>query len=396
MKKKYYFHPSSYSLSEIEEFYEKKAENGLLLEKRGNYLSRFRKEDPKNLSYRVEVIDYNKLKEHKIPEEQVAIYEECGWTHVCGHRHIQIFSADKNTNPPELYYQPQDQIDSIKILRKSDFIGFIGSVVGWSFLLFANLRAFGGSDFGDFMKNMGSSYFKLLIIQPPLAILFILILFNGIGNYIFGIASSQYYISRLKKGIPLRKIKPFGKELKPVKKGATIVVLIGLLLMSAPEILTYEKREDPSEVAGPYVTLSDFDVSKAPPDEYSILGEDYYRKKNTIWGEVIKTQESSNQFYNNITFIQEVYEIKNDKLRNRLVEVLKNENTYGLYREDYVEMSVAGLDEVFLKDRFDMVVVKDDFVFRITTLSENQLSQEEFLLKLSEILNSKERSSGKS
>ena len=59
-------------------------------------------------------------------------------------------------------------------------------------------------------------------------------------------------------------------------------------------------------------------------------------------------------------------------------------------------MSVAGLDEVFLKDRFDMVVVKDDFVFRITTLSENQLSQEEFLLKLSEILNSKERSSGKS
>ena len=59
-------------------------------------------------------------------------------------------------------------------------------------------------------------------------------------------------------------------------------------------------------------------------------------------------------------------------------------------------MRVAGLDEVFLKDRFDMVVVKDDFVFRITTLSENQLSQEEFLHKLSEILNSKEWSFGKS
>ena len=98
---------------------------------------------------------------------------------------------------------------------------------------------------------------------------------------------------------------------------------------------------------------------------------------------------------NNITFIQEVYEIKNDKLRNRLVEVLKNEDYYGLYREDYVEMSVAGLDEVYVKDRFDMVVVKDDLVFNITTFSENQVSQEEFLLKLSEILNSKERSFGK-
>lgn len=183
--------------------------------------------------------------------------------------------------------------------------------------------------------------------------------------------------------------------MKPLKNGATIVVLIGLLLMSAPEILTYEKQEDLSEAAGPYVTLSDFDIKKAPPGDYSILGEDYYRKKKTIWGEVMKTQESSNQFYNDITFIQEVYEIKNDKLRRMMVEVLKNEDYYGLYREDYVEMSVAGLDEVYVKDRFDMVVVKDDVVFNITTFSENQVSQEEFLHKLSEILNSKERSFGK-
>lgn len=395
MKKKYCFHPSSYSLSEIEEFYEKKAENGLLVEKRGNYLSRFRKEEPKNLSYRVEVIDYDKLEEHKIPEEQVAIYEECGWTHVCGHRHIQIFSADKSTDPPELYYQPEDQIESIKILRKTDLIAFISFLISWSLMLLANLQVFGSGSFSELIKNIDSLYFRFLMEKPPLAILYVLILVYGIVRYLFGISSSQYYISRLKKGIPLRKIKPFGKELKPVKKGATIVVLVGLLLMSAPEIFTYEKREDPSEVAGPYVTLSDFDVSKAPPDEYSILGEDYYRKKNTIWGEVIKTQESSNQYYNNITFIQEVYEIKNDKLRNRLVEVLKNENTYGLYREDYVEMSVAGLDEVYVKNSFDMVVVKDDIVFNITTFSENQVSQEEFLHKLSEILNSKERSFGK-
>ncbi|SFN98710.1 DUF2812 domain-containing protein [Proteiniclasticum ruminis] len=396
MKKKYYFHPSSYSLSEIEEFYEKKAENGLLLEKRGNYLSKFRKEEPKNLSYRVEVIDYDKLNEHKIPEEQVAIYEECGWTHVCGHRHIQIFSADKSTDPPELYYQPEDQIESIKILSKTDFMAFISMLTSWSLFLFINFQVFSGGSFSQFLKNVGSLYFRFLMEKPPLAILYVLILVNGIGRYLFGISSSQYYISRLKKGIPLRKIKPYGKELKPFKKGATMVVLIGLLLMSAPEILTYEKREDPSEAAGPYVTLSDFDVKKAPPDENSILGEDYYRKKKTIWGEIIKTQESSNQFYKDITFIQEVYEIKNDKLRGMLVEVLINESLLGKYDEDYVERSVAGLDEVYVKNSYDMVVVKDELVLNITTFSENQLSQEEFLHKLSEILNSKERSFGKS
>ena len=59
-------------------------------------------------------------------------------------------------------------------------------------------------------------------------------------------------------------------------------------------------------------------------------------------------------------------------------------------------MGVAGLDEVYVKNSFDMVVVKDELVLNITTFSENQLSQEEFLHKLSEILNSKERSFGKS
>ena len=66
MKKKYYFHPSSFSLSEIEGFYEEKARKGLFLEKRGHYLSRIRIDEPKELLYRVEVVDFEKEENKKI------------------------------------------------------------------------------------------------------------------------------------------------------------------------------------------------------------------------------------------------------------------------------------------------------------------------------------------
>lgn len=106
--KRYSLHPSSFSLVETEEFYERKAKKGLILDKRGHQLSRFRKDEPKNLSYRVEIVDDKRLEDGNIPEEQISVYEECGWTHVCGKSQIQIFTADKDTDPPELYTKPED------------------------------------------------------------------------------------------------------------------------------------------------------------------------------------------------------------------------------------------------------------------------------------------------
>ena len=46
MKRCYLPHPGAYALGETERFYAKMAEKGWLLEKRGAYLSRFRKAEP--------------------------------------------------------------------------------------------------------------------------------------------------------------------------------------------------------------------------------------------------------------------------------------------------------------------------------------------------------------
>lgn len=390
MRKKYYFHPSSYSLSEIEEFYEKKASEGLILDTRGNFLSGFRKEEPKNLSYRVEVIDYDKLKEHKIPDEQVAVYEDCGWTHVCGHHHIQIFSADKDTDPPELYYQPQDQIDSIKILRKSVSKRLLSLLFSWTLLGAVQFYIFAGGSFKAFIHNQFFIYILYLVEFPTLALLFPLILVKGLGEYVFGIISSQYYITRLKKGIPLRKIKPFAKKLKPFKKGVTAVILLALLFMGIREILSYEKVGDPSAIDGPFLSLADFGLEKAPPKPGSYLGEDYLKKRTTIWGEVISVFESDNKHNISSALFQDVYRVKDSGLRDKLVDVLRRENIYGIYNGEYTELTIPGLDKVYETSGRDLIVVKDDFVISISGYLQERITQEMMLEKLSKILSEEE------
>lgn len=69
-------HPEDYCIGENELYYSRMASKGWRLEKRGRYLRRFSRSDPVEELYRVEV-DYREL-----PEEQTALFDECGWEFV--------------------------------------------------------------------------------------------------------------------------------------------------------------------------------------------------------------------------------------------------------------------------------------------------------------------------
>ena len=55
MKRCYRFHPGEYAIGENEQFYGRMAQRGWLLDKRGAYLSRFRKGEPQQRKYRIEL-----------------------------------------------------------------------------------------------------------------------------------------------------------------------------------------------------------------------------------------------------------------------------------------------------------------------------------------------------
>ena len=55
MKHTYRIHPENYDVGRMERFYSRMAAKGWRLEKRGPYLSRFRRADPENLMCRIEL-----------------------------------------------------------------------------------------------------------------------------------------------------------------------------------------------------------------------------------------------------------------------------------------------------------------------------------------------------
>ncbi|HSR03415.1 MAG TPA: DUF2812 domain-containing protein [Proteiniclasticum sp.] len=392
MKKKYFFHPSSFSLSEIEGFYEEKARKGLFLEKRNDYFSRFRVDEPKELLYRIEVVDYRKEENRKISEAQVAVYEDCGWTYVCGNGYIHVFSADKTADVPELYYNPEDQIETVKILRKSNLRGMISILVTWLLVFLINQLSYPSRNLSETAERLSNDFYIMLIDTPAFFMGISLILVYTIGELILGISSSQYHIVKLKKGIPLRIIKPFARKLKLGLKSMLAVSVTAVLIMGFMEILSLKKDQDPSAYNGPYMTLEDFGIEKADASENLFYMEESYKRKETIWGEVIKTEEYSNTFNGSASLYQDVYQVKNENLRNKLVKAFSTSDYFGFSLYDSEKITVDGLDEVFILDQWQMVVVKEDIVIRMLYHLDDELSQEEILLKISEILNRRELS----
>ncbi|MBO1264266.1 DUF2812 domain-containing protein [Proteiniclasticum sp. SCR006] len=389
MKKKYYFHPSSFSLSEIEEFYEEKARNGLFLEKRGDYLSRFFVDEPKELLYRVEVVDYKKEENRKISEFQVAVYEDAGWNYVCGKKYIHVFSADKEADVPELYYEPLEQIETIKILRKSDIKAIFTSLIFWLFIFFMNFASSHAKSVSEFIRMIRNNFYIMLTDTPVLFLVLYLILFIGIGELILGIYSSQYYISKLRKGTPLREIRPFGKKLKLWFKRIMAFSVSAVLLMGLLEVASIQKEKDPSAMDGPYMTLEDFGIEKADGSEKPYYMVDSYKRRKTIWGEVVKVVEYSNAAYSSTSFYQDVYEVRNAKLRKNLAEAFSENGYFSLNMDDPEKITVSGMDEVYVVNEREMVVVKDDFVIRMLYHLDEDITREEILSTLSEILNSR-------
>ena len=380
--KRYSLHPSSFFLVETEEFYERKAKKGLILEKRGHYLSRFRKDEPKNLSYRVEIVDDKRLEDGKIPEEQISVYEECGWSHVCGKRQIQIFSAEKDTDPPELYTNPEDQIESIKILRKSFLKEFLSMIVTYAILFAIQTAGYPKRSVGAYLRFISDGVYKVLIDTPAFGFLLFGTIALGIGYYVVGMISSQYLILKLKKGVPLRTITPFEKVIRIWKKGVVAVFVSAVLILGLIEGSTSVRGDSPSSFEGPFITIEELHGK-----ESSNAYEGKYRSRKTVFGEIIKTEEFYDGPDGHISLDQEVYLIKSQRIRDRLLESLKVSLYYGIVVSDFEEVIVDGLDEVYVRNKWEIVAVKGDLVLRTFYHTDKEPSRESILLKISESLN---------
>ena len=106
MKYRYQFHPGDYELGENEKFYGDMEAKGWRLVKRGGRLSKFAPVEPSRARYRIEVFAPGFLEQSVLPEEQVAVFADCGWEYVTDRGLLHIFRAPAGSDAPEFYSDP--------------------------------------------------------------------------------------------------------------------------------------------------------------------------------------------------------------------------------------------------------------------------------------------------
>ena len=150
MKVRYRAHPPAYALGETEKFYGEMEARGWRLQKRGGTFSKFVPVEPSAARYRVEVLAPSLLDVPEMSEEQLAVYEDCGWTYVTDSGCLYIFRAPAGSDAPEFYMDPRQQAATLKALRRRDWWAMLLALLllGVNFLMAFSLGRGGAGEHG--------------------------------------------------------------------------------------------------------------------------------------------------------------------------------------------------------------------------------------------------------
>ncbi len=272
-------------------------------------------------------------------------------------------------------------------MRKGFLKEFLSLIVTYFILFTIKRSGYPRRSVGEYLKFFVEGFYKILIDTPAFGFLLFGTIALGIGYYAIGMISSQYLITKLKKGVPLRTITPFEKAMRIWKKGIVAVFVSGVLILGLIEGSTSVRGDSPSSFEGPFITIEEFHEGEFRKEESSVSYNGEYKSRKTVFGEVIKTHEYYDGPDGYLSLYQDVYLIKSQRIRERFLESLKASLYYGTVVSDFEEVLVDGLDEVYVRDEWEILAVKGDLVLRMFYHTNKEPSRESILLKISENLN---------
>lgn len=354
MNRKYKFHPNQYELGENEQFYSKMEEKGWRLVKRGAYLSRFEPVEPNRARYRIEVYQPSVWAAKDMPEEQLAVFEDCGWEHVATSLPLQIFRAPAGSGAPEFYVDPSQQAETLKKMKWIAVWGWIPNLLWWgmySLLIFTLNGTLKIS--GDFQRRF--------VELPPLFFLFFFLLLAELYNSVRNAWLITRTYRRLKKGIPLdhdpRKNRWLHRTVNSALWG--LAVLSGVLL--AAQLAGTESRDLPLKPDGPYYLAEDIGWEGERVEfmghesgltfSHSLLA-DYWDVEEYL----SITEEKS------VFTLQDVYRLRYERMAYWLAEALMKTATFGAGGKNFEPLETDAVDAAWTSRALELVVVKGPYV----------------------------------
>lgn len=356
MNRKYGIHPKDYAIGETEKYYSDMAAKGWELVKRGITFSRFQKAEPQKMRYRVEVVNLKSLEDGHLPEEQVAVYEDCGWEYVISRGFLHIFRAPEGSDAPEFYLEPEQQAATLKGLRKQYCSSLMAPFIILAFHAF--MAALVG---GLFNGRWAAQLYRGLVEETAWVAGFCLFLLWAVFSDLWGFIYISRLYRRMKKGIPLDHA-PRSRKLIVIPRIISLLLLLCILGCVGYDYLHDERYAMPDVSDGPYILLSDLGIEGERTTNF-VNGEGSMVKANqSLLAEHWDTQEyvdATNGGHSSEEWLyQDVYILKNEDMVNRFVEVLMIDSTFAQSTEDYTLVEIPGLDQAWITERLECIAVK--------------------------------------
>ena len=361
MNRTYRFHPGVYELGENEKFYSDMEARGWRLVKRGGYLSRFERVEPSRARYRVEIYTPPFLEQSVLPEEQIAVFADCGWEYVADYGVLHVFRAPEGSDAPEFYDDPAQQAATLKKVWRDMWLGLALSaallvLVVW-FLGFDNSRFWSQA-----IKQC---------VQCPTVYAFYLFWFLWC---ICQVVRSTWKISRtyrrLKKGLPLDHDPKGSAVLRGFLHHALLCLSLLSLLLSGVQILITRSYDLPAEPDGPYIMLEDVGYAGEPGKLYSRdPGVTHTRSFLADYWETLEVVNIPAQDNRQVWMRQNVYKLRFPDMADKLAWALMEDSVFVRDRDAFYDLDVPGLDGAWATNGLELVAMKGDLVVYVEFLA---------------------------
>ncbi len=338
MNVKYRLNPQEYAIGECEKLYSDMAARGWILDKRGQYFSRFRRGEPEKRIYRIEFSSPAFLEDSGLPEEQTALYEECGWKYVTGRGFVHVFTAPEDSGAPEIYSDPCSQAGTLKALRRSYVSCWVILLLALGFCLLMACALYGSV--GEALPRWGSDLTLGFFRSTSLFLFYFSFLVLAVSGLLNSAIRTQMLCSRLKRGIsldhsPSPKFRVSG-FIRAVLSAACLV----FLLLTAVQFLGTRKYDMPEDSDGPYITLRDMGFT----DERTESFYDGSVSSVEVAKSLICTYYSTREFAEDKWMYQDIYVLRTPGLADKLVRKIMTDCTFAAGPEDFSPVDIEGLD----------------------------------------------------
>lgn len=366
MKYKTKLHPGNYALGENEKFYSDMAASGWSLVSRKGLRSRFVQSEPCRMRYRIEVAEptVSGPSGNAIPQEQIAVYEDCGWEYVTSSGQLHVFRAPEGSDAPEFYDDPRQQAETLKGLRRSLIKGFAVTAVCMVLLIPTVIMTMvrGSGVWGPLRMQ--------LLAAPGIAGFWLFFLLSGLAVSVMDLVQVSKTYDRLKNGIPLDH-SPKGKGLLYKYLGRGLMAVSTICLILAFVQLASMKRGDlPEGSDGAYIVISDMGIEG---ERTQMLGNSSHRENtrsvlSECWNtrEYVKTQDGVT-----ISLYQTVYRLSGGLHPENWVETVASSQSFTRKPDLYTAVEIDGLDAAWVAENgIEAIAVKGQFIARIQYLDE--------------------------